>query len=414
MFSFFVGWRYTGARRRSELVSFISSISIGGLVLSVSLLVVVLSVMNGFDKEMRERLLAVVEQASIRHRDGIADWQSLRNVIKQHPHVEGAAPFVELAGLAYYHKKGLPLALYGIDPDLEGEVSNIGQYLSPGLMQSLAQRNDGIILGEDFANSLGISVGQRLRVIVPSAESSDTSATIASSKIEGLEVLGTFKTGTKVDSSLSLTSLQVAQRLSPRPDTVTGLRLKVDDVFDAPYIVYSLLQELPYGYLALDWTRVHGNMYRDIQMSKSIVEVLLFFIIAIAVFNVVSTLVMVVVDKQSDIAILRTLGATTKKIMAIFMVQGSFIGIIGTLVGVALGLVLAYWVTDIVSWLEQLFGIQFLKSDVYPTSFLPSDIRALDVIVVACISFILSFFATVYPAWRASRVKPAEALRFDV
>lgn len=411
MFSFFVGWRYTGGRRRNQLVSFISTISTTGLVVSVCLLIVVLSVLNGFDKEMRERVLSMVEQVSLRNIDEVDNWQQWRQQLMQHPEVLAATPFVEIAGAAIFHKQVSAITLLGIDPDLEPTVSGINQYMEQNALELLRSDSNNIIIGSELAKKLGIESGERLRMIVPPRGSSYQ---WSESKPVALTVVGIINTGTDLDQQLAITSLASAQKLASLDDRVTGVKLKLKDLFAAQEVAYSIYADLPGRYYLRIWTQTHGNKYQNIQVSKKIVSLLLFLIIAIAGFNLVSTLVMVVVDKQGDIAILRTLGASTQKIMAIFMVQGSAIGFIGTGTGVALGILLSYWVTDIVAALENLIGIQFVKSDVYPTNFLPSDIRVEDVVLVAVVSLALSFVATLYPAWRASRVKPAEALRFDL
>lgn len=411
MLSFFIGLRYTASRRHSQLVSFISTISIVGLIISVALLVVVLSVMNGFDKELRERILAILPQASIQHIDNISDWQSLREELIDKPGIEEAAPFVQIAGMAEYRRNVAPLLINGIDVAVEKNVSAIQDFLSPELLQVLSREGNtrNIILGSGLAESLGIEAGDRVKIIIPHGSGGNMSPTV-----EGLRVAGIINTGTEVDQSMALVSLGTAQALASLGNQVTGIKLKVADLFRVEAIVYPIVRDLPYGYTSTTWVRSKGNLYQAIQMSKNLVGLLLFLIIGIAAFNLVSTLVMVTVDKQSDIAILRTLGASTQKIMAVFMVQGSVIGFLGTGLGLALGLVLAYFVQDFVRWIEAVFNFQFLRSDVYPISFVPSAVRMMDLVSIAAVALFLSFFATLYPAWRASRVKPAEALRFEV
>ncbi|MEX1034112.1 MAG: lipoprotein-releasing ABC transporter permease subunit [Cellvibrionaceae bacterium] len=411
MLSFFIGLRYTGSRRHSQLVSFISTISIAGLVISVALLVMVLSVMNGFDKELRERILAILPQASIQHVDNIEDWRELRDWMVDQAGVLDAAPFVQTAGMAEYRRQVAPLIITGVDAETERNVSAIEDFLSPDLLALLArQENTGaIILGGGVAENLNVAVNDRVKIIIPHGAGRKANPSVA-----GLRVAGIINTGTEVDQTLALTNLATAQALASMGEGVTGVKLKVDDLFNVEGIVYPIVRALPYGHTSTTWIRSKGNLYQAIQMSKNLVGLLLFLIIGIAAFNLVSTLVMVTVDKQSDIAILRTLGASTQKIMAVFMVQGSVIGLIGTALGLMLGLLLAFFVQDFVGWIEGLFGFQFLKSDVYPISFVPSAVRLWDLVSIAAVALILSFFATLYPAWRASRIKPAEALRFEV
>ncbi|MCW8193343.1 lipoprotein-releasing ABC transporter permease subunit [Proteobacteria bacterium 005FR1] len=411
MLSFFIGLRYTGSRRHSQLVSFISSISIAGLVISVALLVLVLSVMNGFDKELRERILAILPQASIQHINNIDEWRSVREYIIEQPGVVNAAPYVQIAGMAEYRRNVAPVVINGLDLSMEREVSAIEDFLSPEQLELMAsEENTGsIILGSGLAEQLEIGVGDPVKIIVPRSATGELSPTV-----EGLRVAGIVHTGTEVDQSMALTNLATAQAVANLEDRVTGIKLKVTDLFDVEVIVYPIVRSLPYGFTSSTWIRSKGNLYQAIQMSKNLVGLLLFLIIGIAAFNLVSTLVMVTVDKQSDIAILRTLGASTQRITGVFMVQGSVIGLIGTALGLALGLVLALTVQDVVAWVEAVFGFRFLQSDVYPISFVPSAIRVWDLLSIAAVALFLSFFATLYPAWRASRTKPAEALRFEV
>ncbi len=402
-----IGLRYAGARQRNQLVSFISAISILGLVLAVALLVVVLSVMNGFDRELRERILGVLPQASLYHRDGIDDWQSLQQQLLGNPQVRAASPFVELQGLLSVKQEVAPVAIYGVAAAEEAKTSSIGDYISPEEFRLLAQ-GDALLLGRGLADKLALEVDDKLLLIVPSGGGARQAP-----KLQSLRVAAIFTTGTEVDNSLALMDLMAASALSGQPSRVTALRLQLDDLFAAPQVVRQIVHNLPYGYYSSDWTRTHGNLFQAIQMSKKLVGLLLVLIIAISAFNVVSTLIMVVVDKQGDIAILRSLGTSTREIMGIFMVQGSLIGVVGTALGLALGLLLSLVVTDLVQGLERLLDLQFLKSDVYPISYLPVDVRWQDVVLVGGVALLMAFMATIYPAWRASRVQPAEALRYE-
>jgi len=353
-------------------------------------------------------MLSVIPQVMIKHDTGIGDWQSLRATVLQVSGVVDAAPFVELGGMMFVDSRNAQyVALYGVDPDYEPTVSAVENFLG---QQSLQQLNTeagvrGVFLGHALAENLRVKPGGAVKIIIPQ-----------SGQVEGFTVLGIFATGTEVDNALALTSIPIAQSLSPWPDKVTGLRLKIDDVFLASsignFITRQVLQEP--GYYADSWTRQYSNLYYAIRQSKSLVELLLSLIIGIAAFNLVSTLVMVVVDKQGDIAILRTLGASTQKIMGVFMVQGSFIGVIGTGLGLLIGIPLAYGIEDIVQYVEKLFGFQLLKSDSYPISFVPTDPLFADIAYITVMAMLLSLLATIYPAWRASRVKPAEALRFEI
>ena len=403
-----VGLRYASGRKRNQLVSFISAISIVGLVLGVGLLLMVLSVMNGFDRELRERILGVMPQAAVYHRYGIEDWQAVHQQVLQHPNVKAAAPFVQLQGLASHKGQVSPVSVYGVEPAYEQQVSIIQRHVSAAAFASLGESRQRILLGRGLAEKLRLSEGDAFTLVVPRRGQGRSAPAV-----KALTVAGVFTTGTEVDNSLALMNLTQAAALSDAPGRVAGLRLQVEELFLAPQTAYEIVRDLPYGYYGSDWTRSHGNLFHAIQMSKNLVALLLFLVIAIAAFNVVSTLVMVVVDKRGDIAILRTLGASSGTIMRVFMVQGAVIGVIGTAIGLMLGVGLSLVVTDLVIWIESALGIQFLKSDVYPISYLPSDLRVADALLVGGVALVMSFLASLYPAWRASRVLPAEALRYE-
>ena len=404
--SLFIGLRYTGARRRSQLVSSISKVCITGLVISVAMLVVILSVMNGFEKEFRQRMLSVIPQVTVQHENGIDDWQTLRGQLAEVPTVIDSAPFIQVYGIIFINQRRVKeISVYGIDPEVEAKVSGFENFLQgQSLTQLTTSTEKGLFLGQGLADALEVAEGDRVKIIIPPGE------------IEGFVVLGTFNTGTEVDNLLALTSLSAARLLSPRAGAVDGLRLKLDDVFAAPAVAGYVRSNIIYqrGYYTTDWTGTHRHLYYAIRQSKELVGLLLVLIIGIAAFNLVSTLVMVVIDKHGDIAILRTLGASAAKIMTIFIVQGSTIGLIGTGIGLVIGLPLAYSIESIIQFIEGVFHFQLLKSDAYPISFVPTEPLLADIVLITLTSLFLSFIATVYPAWRASRVKPAEALRFEV
>lgn len=403
-----VGARYGISRRHSQLVSFISSLSTAGLIIGVALLVLVMSIMNGFDRELRERILGILPQATVFHRHGIEDPRKLIDKVTRYPQVLAAAPFVQLQGLFAHQKRVAPVNLFGIDPQQEAKLSSLTDYLSDKAFDELEQSGQGVILGKGIADKLQVTVGQTITLVIPRS-----GAVRAAPNIRALTVVAIFDSGTEIDHGLALTGIDLASSMSEFPGKVTGIRLKLADLFQAPELVRQIVNTLPSGYYGSDWTRTQGNLYEAIQMSKNLIEMLLSLIIAIAAFNLVSTLIMVVVDKQGDIAILRTLGASTGEIIGIFMVQGGLIGLIGTGVGVLLGVLLSFGVTDFVQWLEAVLGIRFLESDVYPISYLPSDLQWPDVVKVAMTALVISFFAAFYPAWRASRVQPADALRHE-
>ncbi len=406
---FLLGTRYGMSRRHSQLVSFISRLSTAGLVIGVALLILVMSIMNGFDRDLRENILGIMPQASLYHRQGIANPDELIAQIKQDKRVVAASPFVQIHGLLSLGKKVAPVALFGVDPTQEHSTSKLENYLPEGTFARLAAAENGVIIGRGLADKLGAGLGDMISLIVPTANSESQQAP----RIKALEVVAIINSHTEIDNSLGLMLLDQASALSATPGKVTGIRLKVIDLFAAPEIVYQLVGQLPSGYYGASWMRTHGNIYQAIKMSKNMVGMLLFLIIAIAAFNLVSTLIMVVVDKQGDIAILRTMGASTAEIMGVFMIQGGLIGVVGAGLGLLLGAGLSAVVTPAVQLVEKLFGIQFLHSDVYPTSYLPSDFHWGDALYVVVTALVISFFATLYPAWRASRVQPADALRYE-
>lgn len=403
----FIGLRYTGAPRNNQFVSFFSGVSITGLVVGVGLLITVLSIMNGFDRELREKILALVPQAAVYERTGISDWQELQAWLEAQPRVEAAAPFVKLEGLVSYQGKSEPVVLFGIEPAEELRVSRLEEFLSPDIMARLQAEEDQLVLGEAIANRLGVKEGEQLMLVVPGERAG------VAPHIGYFTLLKVLRTHTELDNSLSITHLTTAARYTGQPEKVTGMRLKVEDLFSARDIVWNALTQLGRNYYGTSWLNTHGNLYQAIHMSKKLVALLMSLIVAIAAFNVVSTLVMVVVEKQGDIAILRTFGASTGDIMAIFVVQGSVIGLIGTLLGVVFGLLLTLIVQPLVQFFEMLFGVQFLKSDVYPLTYLPIEIAPDDIAQVAITALLMSFLATLYPAWRASRTRPADVLRYE-
>jgi lipoprotein-releasing system permease protein len=409
----FIGTRYTRAKRRNHFVSFISLTSMIGLALGVVVMIVVLSVMNGFDHEMRTRVLGMIPHATIESGEPINDWQGLADKIKERPEVEAVAPFTQMQGLLTNAGNVQKVLLNGIDPAQERKVSIIDQFMLQGKLDDLAPGSFGIIIGDKAAAKLGVSIGDKLTFVAP--EVTVTPAGMFP-RMKRFTVLGTFHVGAgEIDGYLGLTNLDDLARLHRwKPDQVQGVRLKFHDLFEAPRVSWEIAQKLgEHTYFSRDWTRTQGNLYQAIRMEKAMIGLLLLLIVAVAAFNIISTLVMVVNDKKGDIAILRTLGSTPGQIMAIFMVQGTVIGVVGTLIGAVVGILAALNVSAAISALEGLIGHKFLNADVYFIDYLPSQLQAEDVLLVCSAALILSFLATLYPAWRAARTQPAEALRYE-
>lgn len=408
-YSFFIGRRYSGAKSRNALVSFISRISMAGMVLGVAVLIVVLSLMNGFDKELRERILGLLPHVSMYHRQGLDDWASAVSELEKIDGVQAAAPFIEVEGLLSRSGKTRPAIIYGIDTQAERRVSVIADFVDPTSLAKLeaSDTHSPALLGSGLAKQLGLKLGQGFRLIIPSPRGR------GAARVASFTYVGQIHSGTELDQRLMLASLKTVSPFARFAGKASGLRLKLDDLSQAPKLRWQLSQSRGYDYFVTDWTQTQGNLYHAVQMSKKLVSIVLLLIIAIAAFNVVSTLVMVVVEKEGSIAILRTMGASGSEILSIFIYQGAFIGLVGTGLGILLGSCLAYFLPALVSGLEGLLGIQFLQSDVYPISYVPSDLRWLDVLWVAGVSLGMSLLATIYPAWRATKIRPAQVLRYE-
>jgi len=407
---FLIGLRYVRAKRRNHFISFISLTSMLGLMLGVAVLILVLSVMNGFDHELRTRILGMVPHAKVESRTGMVEWESLAERLMERERVIGAAPYVEQQGMFSVGGRNQGAMVNGIHPEWEDRVSIIGRHMQQGSLADLAPGEWNIVLGSILARRLGVGVGDRVTLLVP--EASITPAGVFP-RLKRFTVSGIFNVGADLDAGLAYANIEDMQTLARLGDAVGGLRLELDDLFMAGSETRAIIDELGPGYRGVDWTFSHGNLFQAIQMEKRMIALLLTVIIAVAAFNIVSTLVMVVTDKHADIAILRTIGATPRSIMGIFIVQGLAIGVIGILVGVGLGVLLALTISDIIDGVESLFGIQFLDAGVYFISNLPSRLDWTDVRDIVAAALGLTFLSTLYPAWRAARVQPAEVLRYE-
>ena len=415
-YELFVGLRFTRARKRNSgrnhFISFISLVSMLGIALGVAALIVVLSVMNGFQKEVRARILGVASHVQITGADNrLADWQAVAKEAGVHPQVVAAAPFVNAQGMLLFGAAVRGAVVRGIVPQLEEKVADIGRNMVAGKLEALAPGEFGIVLGAELARALGAIPGDKVTLIAP--QGLVTPAGILP-RLKQFTVAGLFEVGMfEYDSGLALIHVQDAQKLYGMAENVSGVRLKLQDLFQSRAVARDLMARLRGDIYISDWTRSHANFFRAVQIEKTMMFIILLLIVAVAAFNIVSTLVMAVTDKQPDIAILRTLGASPGGIMQIFIVQGALIGVIGMLLGVAGGIALAVNIDVVVPFLERLLNIRFLSREVYYITELPSDLQRGDVIVIALVSLALSLLATIYPSWRASRVNPAEALRYE-
>ena len=411
-YEYFIGLRYTRARRKNLFVSLSSAISAVGILLGVAALIVVLSVMNGFQKEIRARILGVASHIQIAGQDNtLADWQRVAARARENPRVLAAAPYVNGQALLEFGGTVRGALVRGVDPKLEAEVADVGDHMVAGRLDSLQPGEFGVVLGAELARALRVFPGERVTLIAP--QGLVTPAGVLP-RLKQFRVVGIFRVDHyEYDSGLALVNLADAQRLYQLGDRVSGVRLKLADLLESREVARELYQSLGGDLAISDWTRSHANFFRAVEIEKRMMFIILTLIVTVAAFNVISTLVMVVTEKQSDIAILRTLGATPRSVLKIFVVQGAVIGVLGTILGVVGGVLLALNIDVVVPFLERLLRIQFLSKDVYYISELPSDLHLDDVALVAAVSLALSLLATIYPSWRAARVRPAEALRYE-
>jgi lipoprotein-releasing system permease protein len=408
----YIGLRYLRAKRRNRFISFISLVSMLGIALGVAVLITVLSVMNGFDEQIQTRIFSMASHITLLRAGGISDWPALRERVLSQPGVTGAAPQVSGQGILTHSGVVHSTLVQGVLPALEARVSELGQHMMMGQLSDLRPGEFGIVLGEKLATQLGVYLGDKVVLVTPKAA------------VTLLGILPTFKRFTVVgifsvgngfafDSHYAFIHLQDAQKLYSMGDKISSLRIQAQQLSQAPSLARQLQQQLGAMYQANDWTGQYGGVFAAVSMEKTMMFLVLCLIVVVAVFNLISSLVMVVTDKQADIAILRTLGATPGKIMRVFVTQGSMIGAVGTILGLLLGVTLAWNVTGLVHVIETLFNVHLFTGESYYVDYLPSKLLGSDVIKICSLSLLLSVLATLYPAWQAAQVRPAEALRYE-
>lgn len=410
-FFLFVGCRYAHLQRKNHFISFISLTSMLGIAIGVTVLITVLSVMNGFNKEIRAKMLNVTPHITLRGDNGVLyNWQKLLPQILSVPGVSGAAPYILSQGLLVENGIVHPSMVRGVDPNIINDVYPLKSNIVAGSLDALSPGSFGVAIGKELANSFDLSVGDKITLLIPDASVSISGVV---PKFKRLNIVAIYNTGTNYDDRNAFVNIVDAGKLFKMRNAITGIQIKVHNELQAPQIVSAIEDKLGYKYWIADWTTEHASFFEALNMEKTVMWCILCLIIAVAAFNLVSSLVMMVTDKRNDIAILRTMGATPRTVMGIFIAQGALIGLIGTVLGLIFGLLLAANVTSIVEHIQSLLNVKFVSEDVYLIGFVPSQIRHLDVIVVCSFSIIMSLLATLYPAWRAANIAPAEALRYE-
>lgn len=406
----YIGLRYIRARRRNQFISFLSGFSLLGMLLGVAALVIVLSVMNGFDRELKTRLLSAIPHATLTAPEGLPDWQAVAGQVRREPAILAAAPYIDGFAMVGFGRSLQAVNFSGIDPVTEAAVSDIHQHMVMGSLQDLEAGKFGLVLGRLLARQLSVVPGDKILLTLP--QLNITPAGIFP-RVKRFTVVGIFEVGAQVDQSLVLMHLADAGRLLRRAGRVDGLHLRVADIFDAAEVVTRARMQVAPDYQLADWSQSQGSLFQAIKMEKTVITVLLMIIVLVAAFNIVTSLVLMVADKRSDIAVLRTLGMTAGQVMAIFVVQGSAVGAIGIVLGAIIGSLVAWYVGPLVQWLESVSGFYLFDPSVYFISHLPSHWLWADVLLVGSVGLVLSLLASLYPAWRASQVEPAETLRYE-
>lgn len=408
MLTRFIAWRYAQARSGSALLGFISRMSMAGLVIAVALLITVLAVMNGFEHELRTRILRVVPALTLYpQEDEIADWQALAQQVLQHPQVTAASPLIEAQGLMVMGSAAEPVLLFATDPAAESQLSHFEEFTSAETWNAWVADPQSVLVSKKLSGKLGVVAGGTVVVMLPGSGADQVEPSLLSLRVAGL-----YETGTEVDNSLVMAQLPLLQNYY-RINGVAAIRFAVTDWLAVDEVAWSLVRDLPPHYSMKTWFQTHGNLYDAIRMSRQMVVLMLVIIIVIAAFNVVCSLVLVVSDKRGDIAILRAMGVPSRSVMRIFMLHGLLIGVAGTLLGAVTGCGLALSMPVIAEVLQQVLGVQLLSTDIYPVNYLPSDLRVLDVLLVVSVALLISAVASIYPAWRATTLQPADILRHE-
>lgn len=409
--SWYIGRRYIHSKRRNGFIAFVSLFALIGMMLGVFALIVVLSVMNGFDNELKTRILKVVPHAFISTKSDLADWVSLQEQLEGADGLLGSAPYVEGKALIGFGNRMRGVELQGVNPQQEPAVSEIHESMLIGGLESLDQQPYGIVLGSIVARHLGASIGDKVSVTLPVMSITPAGVFPRSKRFK---VVGVFEVGAQVDQSLVLININDARKLFRTGNNVDGLRLRFDSIYDAPTYLNKLLSNLGGDYVGKDWSQTQGSLFQAVKMEKLVVGIMLGVIVAIAAFNIVTSLIMMVAEKRGDIAVLRTLGMPRREIIKIFMVQGTLMGVLGISIGAVLGIAVAQYLPQLMQLIENLFGFQVFDSNVYFVAHLPSVWLWQDTVVTCGFALVISVLATIYPAYRASCVEPAEALRYEI